>query len=68
MGLCHKTITANVTLVGCSVSHAPLTWLFQVRGEKLVHFIPPSPLRPLFGFVLQTLNHEVLQLNETESG
>lgn len=65
----HKSqnIRANVTLVGHSLSHAPLTWLFQVRREKLVHFIPPSPLWPLFGFVFQTLNHEVLQLNDTEA-
>lgn len=56
-----------MTLVGHSISRAPLTWLLQVRREKLVHFVPPSLLWPLFGFVFQTLNHEVLQLDDTEA-
>lgn len=62
-----QSATANVTLVGHSISRAPLTWLLQVRREKLVHFVPPSLLWPLFGFVFQTLNHEVLQLDNTEA-
>lgn len=33
---------------------------------KFVHFISSSLFRSLFGFVLQTLNHEVLQLNNTD--
>lgn len=45
-----------------------LTWLFEVWRTKLVHLVPPSLLRPLLGFVFQTLNHEVLQLGRTEHG
>lgn len=37
-----------------------------MRGVKVVHFISTSPLWPLFGFVFQTLNHEVLQLSDTQ--
>lgn len=46
----------------------PLTWLFEVRRTKLVHLVPSSLLRSLLGFVFQTLNHEVLQLDQTENG
>lgn len=67
--VCRKSpnMTAKVTLVGHSPGRAPLTWLLQVRREELVHFIRPPLLGPLFGFVFQTLNHEVLQLNDTEA-
>lgn len=43
-----------------------LTWLFQVRRAKLVDFISSPLFWLLFGFVFQTLNHEVLQLNNAE--
>lgn len=37
-----------------------------MRRTQLVHFVPSSLVWPLFGFVFQALNHEVLQLHETD--
>lgn len=45
-------------------SQQPLTWLVQMRGTGLVKPVTPPFVWPFFGFLLQTLNHEVFQLYE----
>lgn len=47
-------------------SHQLPTWLVQMRGAGLGEPLTPSFVRTFFGFLLQTLNHEVFQLHKDE--
>lgn len=38
-----------------------------MRGAELVHFVSSPLLGPLFGFVFQTLDHEVLELRKADT-